>query len=105
MKTHSPIKLETYQLFGRNLRINFDEVEELREDMEEGPETSYVYHTACVDKLADRDTIVEAVMQAVYPTIGSELAAIRNGGAEADEHESYRVLAKQLADGWIETRQ
>lgn len=105
MKTSSPVKLETYQVLGRNLKINFNEVvvESTAEDSEDtGTEHSYTYDTACVDKLAPRDTIIEAIMQTAYPTHGNELAAILNGGEDAEKHSTFRVLAKSLADGWLE---
>ena len=102
-RTHSPVELQTYQVMGRKLRINFNhQVETVTTDDSE--EQVHVYTTACVDKLADRDTIIEAVMQTKYPTYGAELAAIQNGGANATDHQEMRALAKQLADGWITLR-
>ena len=100
MKTHSPFQLDTYQVMGRKLHINFNEqFVEGTEDMED----QYVYDTAVIpDKLAKRDSIIEAVMATKYPTFGSEIAAIRNGGIEAEEHEALRLKAKELADGWLE---
>lgn len=100
MKTHSPFQLDTYQVMGRKLHINFNEqFVEGSEDMED----QYVYDTAVIpDKLAKRDSIIEAIMATKYPTFGSELAAIRNGGIEAEEHEALRLKAKGLADGWLE---
>ena len=100
MKTHSPFQLETYQVMGRKLHINFNEqFVEGGEDMGD----QYVYDTAVIpDKLAKRDSIIEAIMATKYPTFGSELAAIRNGGVEAEEHEALRLKAKELADGWLE---
>jgi len=102
MKTHSPLKLNTYQIMGRKLRINFNE--QFMEAVDEEKDSQYVYDTAEVDKLAKRDSVIESIMQTRYPTFGSELAAIRNGGTEAEDHESLRQLAKQLSDGWIEQR-
>lgn len=102
MKTQSPVKLETYQVMGRKLRINFSEQTVSSEGIDEAPSTTYQYNTAEVDKLANRDKIIEAIMATRYPTFGSELAAIRNGGAESQEHEDLRVLAKSLADGWLQ---
>lgn len=100
MKTHSPFQLDTYQVMGRKLHINFNEqFVEGSEDMED----QYVYDTAVIpDKLSKRDSIIEAVMATKYPTFGSEIAAIRNGGIEAEEHEALRLKAKELADGWLE---
>jgi hypothetical protein len=100
MKTYSPFQLETYQVMGRKLHINFNEqFVEGSEDMDD----QYVYDTAVIpDKLAKRDSIIEAIMATKYPTFGSELAAIRNGGTEAEEHGALRIKAKELADGWLE---
>lgn len=99
MKTYSPTQLETYQTMGRKLRVNFNE--QIVEAKDADSIEQYKYDTAEVDKLADRATIVEAIMQTKYPTFGSELAAIRNGGSEVEEHESLRIKAKSLADGWL----
>jgi len=102
-ETHSPVELQTYQVMGRKLRINFNHrVETVTTD--ESEEQIHVYTTACVDKLADRDTIIEAIMQTKYPTYGAELAAIQNGGASVTAHQEMRALAKQLADGWLQNR-
>jgi hypothetical protein len=85
---------------GRKLRINFNhKVKTMATDDSE--EQVHVYTTACVDRLADRDTIIEAIMQTRYPTYGAELAAIQNGGTGATDHQEMRTLAKQIADGWI----
>jgi len=100
-ETHSPVELQTYQVMGRKLRINFNHQtkEVITEDG--GNASTHVYTTACVDKLADRGTIIEAIMKTRYPTYGAELAAIQNGGADASDHQEMRELAKQLADGWV----
>lgn len=99
-ETHSPIEIETYQVMGRKLRVNFNHrVETVTTD--ESEEQVHVYTTACVDKLADRDAIIEAIIQTRYSSYGAELAAIQNGGADATAHQEMRSLAKQLADGWV----
>ena len=46
MKTSTPVKLNTYQTLGRNLRINFDEQ---YVESSEGQDAYYTYTTACVD--------------------------------------------------------
>jgi len=89
---------------GRKLKINFDHETRNIEDIEGEVTLSHIYTTAYVDKLADRDTIIEAIMQTKYPTYGAELAAIQNGGVDASDHQEMRALAKQLADGWIAQR-
>jgi len=98
MKTNTPNKLNTYEIMGRKLRINFNET---YTEATEEQDASYSYDTACVDKLASRDKIIEAIMQTKYPTFGSELAAIQNGGACAEKHQAFRKLAKELADGYL----
>ena len=101
MKTQSNVQLDTYQVMGRKLRINFNEqIVELADDEGEVFQ-AYSYDTACCDKLASRDKIIEAIMATKYPTFGSEIAAIKN---EEVAHEELRVLAKNLADGWLSIR-
>ena len=97
--TPVPISVSGLTFMGRKLRINFNHrVETVTTD--ESEEQIHVYTTACVDKLADRDTIIEAIMQTKYPTYGAELAAIQNGGASVTAHQEMREMAKQLANGW-----
>ena len=101
MKTQSNVQLETYQIMGRKLRINFNEQVVEQTDDEGEVYQAYTYDTASCDKLASRDTIIEAIMATRYPTFGSEIAAIKN---DEPAHEELRVLAKSLADGWLEVR-
>jgi hypothetical protein len=100
--THTPVPLNTYEVMGHKVRIHFNEQTVTRMG-EDGVEVaSYTYSTACVDKVVGRDAVIEAIIATQYPTYGSELAAIQNGGDAAQEHADLRILAKSLATGWLQ---
>lgn len=94
MRTQSPVKLPTYQTMGRTLRINFNEQVVSSAGQDGESRTAYVYRTAVVDKLAARDSIIEAIIAATYPTYGAELAALQS---EPAAHAEVRLQAKELA--------
>jgi len=100
MKTHSDRKLDTYLLLGDKLRIRFNEVISTKDDMGEQREV-YEYDEAVCHKDDTRDMIVERIIGTVYST-GAEFACINNGGEDYEEYQSFRQLAKNLADGWFE---
>jgi hypothetical protein len=100
-QTTSPIQMPTYETSGDELTIYWDEQTEQRVGVERDSQTVYTYAYCVVSVHADRATIIEQIMSCMYPTYGSELAAIINGGADAEAHEAARVQAKALADGWL----
>ena len=100
MKTNSYTQLDTYETSGNDLTIYWNEQEHMpREDEEE----KYWTYDFCRAKTTDsRSVLIEKIMATQYPTYGSEVAAICNGGDAAQAHEAMRELAKSLANGWIE---
>lgn len=96
MKAVYDTKPDTYFVSGNELRIRFDIVEV------EGAEgvKAWECQEALVNKWASRSQIIEAVMACLYPTPGSEFAAILNGGEDAQKHSDARVMAKELAQAW-----
>lgn len=100
MKVCSSTQPETYQVIGKTLRIHWNIQEVTKEGMD-GPETQWEANEAVCGVYDNRDTLIEKIISAVYPTYGSEIAAIRNGGDDAAAHEAMRTLAKSLADGWL----
>ena len=98
MRVNSDTKLPEYQVIGSTLRIHWDYEEvPATEDTPAG----WSCDEAVVPKTASRDKIIEAIIATKYPTFGSELAAINNGGAEYEDYQAFRALAKSLADGWF----
>jgi hypothetical protein len=98
MRVSSNEKLPVYQVIGLKLRIHWDYQEvPATEDMP----ASWSCEEAVVFVKASRSEIIEAIIAVSYPTPGSELAAIINGGEDAASHEASRVQAKALADGWF----
>ena len=98
MKTTSYTQLDTYETSGNDLTIYWNEQEHPpREDEEE----VYWSYDFCRAKTTDsRSDLIEKIMATKYPSYGSEVAAICNGGEDAKAHEEMRQLAKSLADGW-----
>ena len=103
MRVSSNEKLEDYQVIGDKLRIHWDhkEVTVPAMDDESEPTTQWQCKEAVASKNASRDEVIEAIIKTEYPTYGSEIAAIRNGSPDSDNHEALRLKAKELADGWF----
>jgi len=101
MRVTSKEKLEDYQVIGDKLRIHWDHQEVTVEDIDGEQSTQWQCEEAVVKKTTGRSEVVEAVIRTKYPTYGAEIAAIRNGGVDAEEHETLRLKAKELADGWF----
>jgi hypothetical protein len=91
-------KLPVYQVVGPRLRIHWDYQEiPATEDTPAG----WACQEAVVSANASRAEIIEAIIAVSYPTPGSELAAIANGGEDAEAHDAVRQEAKALANGWF----
>lgn len=101
MRVSSKEKLKDYQVIGDKLRIHWDHQEVTVEDIEGEKTTQWQCEEAVVKKTASRSDIIEAVIATQYPTYGAEIAAMRNGSPDAEEHEALRLKAKGLADGWF----
>ena len=99
-RTQSQVKMPTYELSGKELTIYWDEQELNRESVEGEQETVYSYAYCVASVFDNRDALIEKIMATQYPTYGSEVAAICNGGEDAENHEAMRQTAKTLADGW-----
>ena len=98
MRVNSDTKLPEYQVIGYTLRIHWDYEEvPATEDTPAG----WSCNEAVMPKTASRGKIIEAIIATKYPTFGSELAAINNGGTEYEDYQAFRALAKSLADGWF----
>lgn len=100
MKVYSDTKLPDYQVVGNKLRIHWNAVEVTKENME-GPVVQWEQNEAVCNVRDSRSGIIESVMSSVYSSYGAELAAVINGGEDAQVHEALRQTAKALADGWI----
>jgi hypothetical protein len=100
MKATSYAKLNTYEVDGNDLVIYWNEEE--HEPKENESETYWTYDCCRAFASDHREVLIEKIMQSRYPTYGAEIAAIRNGGQDADDHHALRVQAKALADGWLD---
>mgnify|MGYP001774133333 CR=1 FL=1 len=98
METVIDQQLPTFEKRGLTLRVNFNEEEFIQESEGQEPKTMWRYTTAAFPVTASRPERIEAIIATRYPSYGSELAAINNGGAETDAYHAFRELAKQLAN-------
>ena len=97
METVIDHQLPKFERRGMMVRVNFNEQQFTQESEGQEPKTMYRYTTACFGKTAGRDKRIESIIATKYPTYGAELAALNNGGQDADEYHAFRDLAKQLA--------
>ena len=102
MRVTSNEKLDKFQIVGPKLRIHWG-YEEVAPDPEvEDSVGSWSCEEAVVKKTASRNDIIEAVIATKY-SVPEELAAINNGGDEYESYQSFRQVAKDLADEWFES--
>jgi hypothetical protein len=104
MKTQASYEIQPYEVSGYDLRIHWNIEQKTREDMDGSTIAFWEANEALCDRRDSRGQIIEKIMQSVYPTFGAEIAAIRNGGQSAEDHQALRNQAKSLADGWIERK-
>lgn len=101
MKVSSSSPLPTYQVLGNKLLIHWGEEVIQSKSMDGEPTASYQYNEASAFVYDTRELLIEKIIGSVY-TLGAEIAAIRNGGQDANDHHALRVQAKALADGWLQ---
>ena len=103
MITQSDNKIETYQVFGEVLRINFNETEIKIKNIDNTEKTAYQYDYAVSHPNAKRGDLISDIIRGKY-SISNEFAVINNAQNKPEEYSSYqafRLQAKALADGWI----
>lgn len=103
MITQADNTLPTYQSFGEKLHINFNEQQITINTLEGSEKTSYQYTTAVSLCAANRDKLISDIINSKYST-GAEFAVINNKDEKPEayaEYQSFRTVAKQLADGWL----
>lgn len=97
MRVNSKDKLPEYQVIGKKLRIHWDFIE-IPET--ENKDAGWECKEAVCSVDASRAEIIESIIRTKYSTYGAELAAIQNGGVDAEEHQAFRIFAKSLANGY-----
>lgn len=103
MKVYSQDKLPIYQVIGNTLRVHWDFTTEQSVSEFTSPTTVHVCNEAVCHILDDRATLIEKIIGSKYTT-GAEIAAINNGGDDYKEYQTFRKLAKQLADDWLQSK-
>lgn len=101
---YSATEPKTYDVSGQELRIHWNIQEIQIESIDgENTETQYKANEALCSIFDSRSMIIEKIIGSVH-TPGSEVALINNKETDPDayqEYQEFRVLAKQLADNWI----
>lgn len=101
MKTQASYEIQPYEVSEYELRIHWNIEQKTKEDMDGSTITYWEADEALCDRRDSRSQIIEKIIGSVY-TVGAEIAAIRNGGQAAEDHQALRVQAKALADGWLQ---
>jgi hypothetical protein len=101
MKTQASYEIQPYEVSEYELRIHWNIEQKTKEDMDGSTITYWEADEALCDRRDSRGALIEKIMQTSYPTYGAEIAAIRNGGQAAEDHQALREQAKALADGWL----
>jgi hypothetical protein len=97
MKVTSYTQLNTYEVDGNDMAIYWNEQ---AHEPKEGETESYWTYDHCQAFASDtRNVLIEKIMATKYPTYGSEVAALSNGGESAATHQAFREQAKALANG------
>jgi hypothetical protein len=102
MKATSYTQLNTYMVDGNDLAIYWNEEAHTPHEGETEPYWTYDHCQAFASD--DRSALIEKIMATMYPTMGAEIAAISNGGRQAEDHQAFRAKAKALADGWLKEK-
>lgn len=95
----SASKRNKFDVMGEFIAVSFNEIEVTHND-----ETHYQYDFVKIPICCDRDEIINYLMKVKYSTFDKEIAAMVNGGDDAQEHSDWRVMAKSLADEVLEFR-
>lgn len=103
MKTQASYEIQPYETSGSELRIHWNIEQQTREEMDGSTVTFWQADEALCGNADSRSQIIEKIMATKYPTYGSEVAALSNGGESAEAHQALRLQAKALADGWLNT--
>lgn len=100
-------RLQPYEVSGTDLRIHWNIEQRTRTDDVTGETYTYWHaNEALCNTYDNRALIIEAIISSVYDT-GSEIATINNKDRKPEEYQAYqdfRVLAKTLADEWLQVK-
>lgn len=98
----SATKRNKFEMMGQYILVCFNEQEVLPTD--EDSEIHYQYDSAKLPICCERDEAINSVVKIRYKTFDKEIAAIINGGQDAQNHNEWRVAAKLIADEFITYR-
>jgi predicted Mrr-cat superfamily restriction endonuclease len=107
MKYYSDTKPETYVTSGNDLRIYWNIKQVNVPGFADEQRTQWEANEAVCSVFDNRSQIIEKIIGSLYDT-GEEIAFINNKESKPEEYAMYqefRLLAKSLANGWIENLQ
>lgn len=107
MKYYSDTKPETYVTSGNDLRIYWNIKQVNVPSLADEQRTQWEANEAVCSVFDNRSQIIEKIIGSLYD-IGEEIAFINNKESKPEEYAMYqefRLLAKSLANGWIENLQ
>ena len=107
MKYYSDTKPETYVTSGNDLRIYWNIKQVNVHGFADEQRTQWEANEAVCSVFDNRSQIIEKIIGYIYDT-GEEIAFINNKESKPEEYAMYqefRLLAKSLANGWIENLQ
>ena len=107
MKSYSDQEPSKYARSGLEVRIHWN-IKQVQAPVTQGeqPRLQWEANEALCFVMQPRNEIIEAVIRSDM-TVGDEFAKINNKDTDPVGYAAYqdfRVLAKQLADGWIAER-
>jgi hypothetical protein len=98
MKTYSGEQLPKFQVSGTELRIHWD-----AKEVESPNGTQWEQEEAVCHVQDPYGTLVAKIIGAVYDH-NAEFAAINDGGEQKDDYMAFRLVAKQLAKDYIDSK-
>lgn len=104
MKTYADHPFDTYEPSGCEVRIHWNIKEVPAPSMDDEARTQWEANEAVCGYHDDRGTLISTIIRSEY-SLDRELAAMNNRDEEPEQYaefQAFRVLAKTLADGWIE---
>lgn len=103
MKVYSSEQLPTYQVSGQELRIHWDAQEVPAPSMDDEPRTQWEQNEALCNVSDSYGQLVSKIIGSVYD-YNAEFAVINDGGERYEAYQAFRIQAKALAQGWMDSK-
>lgn len=97
MKTQCSEQKPKFEKVGQYIHIYIDEEIDSVVNEEGYESLIYKYHYTKVPIMISRSELIDSIIKINYPSFDAEIAAMANGGVDSEEHQSWRMNAKQIA--------